>query len=163
MRQPSGEGKMPEVTVAQAQQQLASIRTTGVFGLRDRAVLGTLVYTGARVGALSRLRIQDLRDRRQDRFFCPVKYAWLTDGMVLIQPIWRTSSARLSFLEIRRTRGNQKRASPEAGPFGTLAVAWIARTRSGIQSESAAPWPRWLPDRTSHCQLRLGGHRKQRG
>ena len=38
-----------------------------VFGLRDRAVLGTLIYTGARVGAISRLRIQDPRDHGNHR------------------------------------------------------------------------------------------------
>ena len=46
---------------------LASIRTEDVYGLRDRAVLGTLIYTGARVGAISRLRIQDLRDHGNHR------------------------------------------------------------------------------------------------
>ena len=38
-----------------------------MYGLRDRAVLGTLVYTGAWVGAISRLRIQDLRDHGKHR------------------------------------------------------------------------------------------------
>ena len=38
-----------------------------MFGLRDRAVLGTLIYTGARVGAISRLRMQDLRDNGNHR------------------------------------------------------------------------------------------------
>ena len=38
-----------------------------MYGLRDRAVLGTLIYTGARVGALSRLRMQDLRDNGNHR------------------------------------------------------------------------------------------------
>ena len=38
-----------------------------MYGLRDRAVLGTLIYTGARVGAISRLRIQDLRDNGNHR------------------------------------------------------------------------------------------------
>ena len=67
MRHPFGEGRTPEVTVAQARQLLASIKTDRVFGLRDRAVLGTLIYTGARVGAISRLRIQDLRDNGNHR------------------------------------------------------------------------------------------------
>lgn len=37
------------------------------IGLRDRAVLGTLIYTGARVGALCRLRMRDLRDHGNHR------------------------------------------------------------------------------------------------
>lgn len=36
-------------------------------GLRDRAALGTLIYTGARVGAVSRLQIGDLRDHGNHR------------------------------------------------------------------------------------------------
>ena len=67
VRHPFGEGRTPEATVEQARQLLASIKTDRVYGLRDRAVLGTLIYTGARVGAISRLRIQDLRDNGNHR------------------------------------------------------------------------------------------------
>ena len=67
VRHPFGEGRTPEATVDQARQLLASIKTDNVYGLRDRSVLGTLIYTGARVGALSRLRMQDLRDNGNHR------------------------------------------------------------------------------------------------
>ena len=67
VRHPFGEGRTPEATVEQARQLLASIKTDRVYGLRDRAVLGTLIYTGARVGAISRLRMQDLRDNGNHR------------------------------------------------------------------------------------------------
>ena len=46
----------------QARQLLAATKTEYVYGLRDRAVLETLIYTGARVGAVSRLTVGDLRD-----------------------------------------------------------------------------------------------------
>jgi site-specific recombinase XerD len=67
VRHPFGEGRTPEATVEQARRLLASIQTDNVYGLRDRAVLGTLIYTGARVGAISRLRMQDLRDNGNHR------------------------------------------------------------------------------------------------
>ena len=67
VRHPFGEGRTPEATVDQARQLLASIKTDSVYGLRDRAVLGTLIYTGARVGAISRLRMPDLRDHGNHR------------------------------------------------------------------------------------------------
>ena len=67
VRHPFGEGRTPEVSVRQARRLLASIKTDSVYGLRDRAVLGTLIYTGARVGAISRLRMQDLRDHGNHR------------------------------------------------------------------------------------------------
>ena len=37
------------------------------MGLRNRALLGTLAYTGARVGALARLRRGDLEDQGDQR------------------------------------------------------------------------------------------------
>ena len=60
--QGSGSGKTPEISVSQARQLLASIDCSRPVGLRDRALIGALVYTGARVGTIARLRIQDLRD-----------------------------------------------------------------------------------------------------
>ena len=61
------DGKTPEISVPQARRLLASIDVATVVGLRDRAVLGTLVYTGARVGALARLRGRDLQDHGTQR------------------------------------------------------------------------------------------------
>ena len=50
------DGKTPQLAIQQARDLLASIDLSHVVGLRDRALLGTLAYTGARVGALARLR-----------------------------------------------------------------------------------------------------------
>jgi site-specific recombinase XerD len=69
-RQPAEAGRTPEITVPQARRLLDSIDTAGLAGLRDRAVIGTLTYTGARVGALSLLRLQDLRDYGDHRTLC---------------------------------------------------------------------------------------------
>ena len=67
VRHPFGEGRTTEASVKQARRRLASIKTEDVYGLRDRAVLGTLITTGARVGAIARLRMQDLRDNGNHR------------------------------------------------------------------------------------------------
>ena len=53
------EGRTPEITRRQIQQLLRAIETTTTRGLRDRAVIGMLTYTGARVGAIARLQLQD--------------------------------------------------------------------------------------------------------
>jgi integrase/recombinase XerD len=53
------EGKTPALSVAQARQLLASIDTTTVIGLRDRAIIATLIYTAARMGAVAKLRRKD--------------------------------------------------------------------------------------------------------
>jgi integrase/recombinase XerD len=55
------EGKTPEVTVESARQLLASIGVGNAVGLRDRAVVGVLIYTAARVGAVAKLTVGDLQ------------------------------------------------------------------------------------------------------
>jgi integrase len=49
-----------------ARKVLAAIDVTNVVGLRDRAIIATLIYTAARVGAVAKLRRADYyRDERQ--------------------------------------------------------------------------------------------------
>ena len=89
------EGRTAELGIEQAQKLFASIDTGNVVGLRDRAVLGVLAYTGARVGAVAKLRLSDYRnlgERRVLRFRekggkereIPVRHdlaAWLNEYM----------------------------------------------------------------------------------
>jgi site-specific recombinase XerD len=49
------EGKTPEIPIPDARKLLASLDTSHVVGLRDRAMLAVLVYTGSRAGAVARL------------------------------------------------------------------------------------------------------------
>jgi integrase/recombinase XerD len=53
------EGKTPEISIDQARQLLASLDTSHVIGLRDRAILAILVYTSSRAGAVAKLRVGD--------------------------------------------------------------------------------------------------------
>ncbi|EMI24618.1 phage integrase family site specific recombinase [Rhodopirellula europaea SH398] len=65
------EGKTPEITVKQARKLMASIDATNLVGLRDRAIIGILIYTAARVGAVAGLRqrnFYDLGDQHCLRF-----------------------------------------------------------------------------------------------
>jgi integrase/recombinase XerD len=50
------EGKTPEISIQQARDLLASLDTSHVVGLRDRAILAILVYTSSRAGAVAKLR-----------------------------------------------------------------------------------------------------------
>lgn len=52
-----GKTRMP--TREEAKALLAAIPTDGVVGLRDRALIGTLLYTFARVGAATAMRVGD--------------------------------------------------------------------------------------------------------
>lgn len=54
------EGRTPEIGPAQIRQLLGSITSCDVVACRDRALIATLVYTAARVGAVVRLRLRDL-------------------------------------------------------------------------------------------------------
>ena len=56
------EGRTPGISIEQARQLLRSLDTSNVVGLRDRALVGVLSYTGARVGAITRLRLKDFED-----------------------------------------------------------------------------------------------------
>lgn len=56
------EGKTPEVTVEQARRLRDSIDLVTAMDYRDRAIISTLIYTAARVGAIAKLRVGDLVD-----------------------------------------------------------------------------------------------------
>lgn len=53
------EGKTPEISVEHARRLLKSIDASHAVGLRDFAVIGILIYTAARVGAVAKLRRRD--------------------------------------------------------------------------------------------------------
>ncbi len=52
------EGKTPEISIDQARRLLASIATDTIVGLRDRAIIGILIYTAARAGAVAKLKVR---------------------------------------------------------------------------------------------------------
>src|SRR6202453_496125 len=62
-------GKTPVLSADQARQLLDSIDVTELSGLRDRALIGVMVYSFARVSAAAALRVED--------YFETGKRAWL--------------------------------------------------------------------------------------
>src|SRR5690242_15953557 len=52
-------GKTPVLTADEARQLLDSIDTTTLIGLRDRALIGVMVYSFARVGAALGMKVGD--------------------------------------------------------------------------------------------------------
>jgi integrase/recombinase XerD len=55
------EGKTPEITLDQVKRLIASIGTGDRVRLRDRAVVGVMLFTAARAGAIARLRFKHFR------------------------------------------------------------------------------------------------------
>ena len=53
------EGKTPAFVEGEVQKLLGVIETTTHTGLRDRALLGVLAYTFARIGAVVNLKVED--------------------------------------------------------------------------------------------------------
>ena len=56
---PVKKGKTPVLTGEEARQLIDSIDTSTVVGLRDRALIATMVYTFGRVGAVTKMRVED--------------------------------------------------------------------------------------------------------
>ncbi len=52
-------GKTPVLTADQARLLIDSIKTDSVIGLRDRAIIGVMVYTFGRVSAMVHMRVDD--------------------------------------------------------------------------------------------------------
>jgi site-specific recombinase XerD len=52
-------GKTPILTKEETRQLLDSIEPTSLIGLRDRALIGTMVYSFARIGAVLGMKVED--------------------------------------------------------------------------------------------------------
>lgn len=62
-------GKTAVLTAEQARALLDSINTDELIGLRDRAIIGVMVYSFARVGAVTSMRVEDyFQSRKKWRF-----------------------------------------------------------------------------------------------
>ena len=63
------EGKTPAISPRQARAVLRRIDTQSVVGLRDRAIVATMIYTAARAGAVAKLRLGDFYTDGRQWFF----------------------------------------------------------------------------------------------
>lgn len=58
-RHSTARGKTPVLDTEQARAVFASIPIDSIAGLRDRALIGVMVYSFARIGAVTRMRVKD--------------------------------------------------------------------------------------------------------
>jgi site-specific recombinase XerD len=68
------EGKTPAFVEGEVQKLLGAIETTAHTGLRDRALLGVLAYTFARIGAVVNLKVEDYYPSGKTPAFVEVKF-----------------------------------------------------------------------------------------
>jgi site-specific recombinase XerD len=112
------EGKTPEISVRHCRRLLASIGTDSVVGLRDKAIIGILIYTAARVGAVAKLRRSDFYDMDGQHSFrftekggksreIPVRHdlqKFIMDYLVIAGLEYADKSSPLLRTTIRRTK-----------------------------------------------------------
>lgn len=58
-------GKTPVLSSDQARHLLATIDTSSIIGLRDRALIGVMVYSFARITAVTEMRVEDYFQNRK--------------------------------------------------------------------------------------------------
>ena len=126
------DGKTPEITIPQARILVAAIDLSLPIGVRDRAILGTLITTGCRIGALCRLRLGDVRELEDGKVFrfrekngkereIPVRQdldGWIEEYKQVAgitgdppgSPLWRSAPTRWAALTERRLHVSGVRA-----------------------------------------------------
>ena len=127
-------GKTPALTAEETRQLLDAIRTDTIAGLRDRALIGTMVYSFARIGAALAMKVQD---------YYPEGKRWRLrlhekGGKEHVVPVHHTLEEYLdAYLDVSGIRFQPK------GPFAchrsrTTAVQPLARTVRGVANDPPA-------------------------
>ena len=62
-------GKSPVLTAEEIRELLDAIPTDSIVGLRDRAIIGTMLYSFARVSAVCGMKIKDYHTQGRRAFF----------------------------------------------------------------------------------------------
>jgi site-specific recombinase XerD len=103
------EGKTQAFVEGEVQTLLEAIETSTHTGLRDRALLGTLAYTFARIGAVVNLKVEDyypsgkrfllrFKEKRGKKRSSPSTTSWMSSWMnISKQPVSATSRALFCF------------------------------------------------------------------
>ena len=120
-------GSTPVLSSAEARELLKGMDVSSVVGLRDRAILATMTYTFARVGAVVALKVED--------YYPQKKRWWLRlhekNGKVNQMPCHHNLEAYLDeYLEAARIAGECKGPLFRAaiGKTGKLAAKPLSRT-----------------------------------
>jgi site-specific recombinase XerD len=85
-------GKTPVLSAEEARRLLDSIETNTLIGLRDRALIATMVYSFARVGATVTMRVGDYFQHRK-RLSAELQLIGLSPGSVHCPPRRFSASA----------------------------------------------------------------------
>ena len=129
------EGKTPAFDTEQVQKVLDRIDTSTEVGLRDRALLGTLAYTFARIGAVVNLKVEDyfqtgkrsmirFREKGGKETEIPVHHKWRSFLLVRFLQTVGYERYRFSRQADRyfRTQSSKARSKPMPYPAFSLSI-----------------------------------------
>jgi integrase len=138
-RQKLGKGKTPVLTAEEAGDLLRSIETATIVGLRDRALIGVMVFTFARVSAACGINVADLF-HQQRRLWVRLHEKRRAASSTRCPAItrWRpTSTNTLSVPNSRTPEG-----SPSSRPSG-LALMVVGRRSSMVSGSTETMLGLW--------------------
>lgn len=124
-------GKTPVLSPEETRELIAAIDTTTVAGLRDRALIGTLVYSFARIGAALGMRVED--------YYAQGKRWWLRlhekGGKRHEVPVHHALEEYLdAYMEAAGIRGDEK------GPLFRTLGREVGRPLSQKRLQQAEAW-----------------------
>lgn len=139
------EGRTPALSVAQARQLLARIDVGSLVGLRDRAIIGVLIYTAVRVGAVAKLRRRDFfTDGRQWLFrfqekggkvrVIPARHDLEGSVRDYLAVVGDAASTESLFLTLRRGNGANNRNPMHPGDI--LRMVKCRLRRAGLPADA---------------------------
>jgi len=114
------EGKTPVLSREEARQLLDGIKVTTIAGLRDRALIGMMVYSFARVGAVLGMKVEDVYTQ-QRRLWVRLRekggkaHAMPCHANTTLRPTSMPTSMARASPEIPRGRCFAPSAAPRAG------------------------------------------------
>ena len=132
------EGKTPKITHEQARDLLASLDVRDVVGLRDRAVIGTLIYTAARAGAVAKLELRHFYDGGEPWLF-HFEDKGGKSREIPYDTISKASSRITSPPRSSRTSPKIARSSEPPSALGTRNGSQTERVRAGYLPHGQAP------------------------
>jgi len=128
-------GKTPVLSADEARQLLDAIETDTLIGLRDRALIGLMVYTFARVGAALKMRVED--------YFVQGRRGWVR---------LHEKGGKLHSLPCHHNLDSYLEAYVQAAGIAGDAKGWLFCTAADRSGRTLTENPLWQQD--AHAMIR---------
>jgi len=137
-------GKTPVLTTAEARRLLDSINTSALIGLRDRALIGVMVYSFARVSAVVNMNVEDFIGRVGEPGFDFTRRTESATRCPCTTPqrsIWMPISAKHGSQMKRNQRCSARKTGRPAGfrPYRCLELMHFECSKGAQRLPGSAP------------------------